>query len=178
MNRAYLQGTPWHHEQIKRSCEYGSQYCLYNKNICTCRSSHYYHTKCKGKGLCEDFESKGTTARVISKNKAFKSKPIKINNFLKNVGEDMNMLENDIIDIEDCENGIPNETPDEKFKRLSKTRIKYVVEDLRKISNLANKNNYFYTEDEVNKIFEYLERALSKTKQSFTQEDFMEEFKW
>lgn len=87
------------------------------------------------------------------------------------------MIENTAIDIED-ENIIPNETQEEKFKRISNGRIKNVVDDLRKIASLSNKARYSYTDDEIEKMFSYLQRALDKTKDSFKQEDFMEEFKW
>lgn len=36
MNISQLQGTPWHTEQLKRTCNDGSKYCIYNHNICSC----------------------------------------------------------------------------------------------------------------------------------------------
>lgn len=88
MKRAQLQGTPWHYEQLRRTCKDGSKFCIYNKNICVCKCSQHYHKKCVGKA------------------------------------------------------------------------------------------RYSYTNDEIEKMFSYLQRAFDKTKDSFKQEDFMEEFKW
>lgn len=36
MNISQLQGTPWHTEQLKRTCNDGSKHCIYNHNICSC----------------------------------------------------------------------------------------------------------------------------------------------
>lgn len=62
MKIAQLQGTPWHYENRKKTCKEGSKYCLYNHNICSCKVSIHYHKKCVGKGVCDDFESRGETA--------------------------------------------------------------------------------------------------------------------
>lgn len=168
MKRAKLQGTPWHYGQLRRTCKNGSKSCIYNKNICVCKCSQHYHKKCVGKGNCEEFESNGNQAKIMLTN--FK------NDKSYNRGGSK-MIENTAIDIED-DNIIPNETQEEKFKRISHGRIKNVVDDLRKIASLSNKARYSYTDDEIEKMFTYLQRALDKTKDSFKQEDFMEEFKW
>lgn len=180
MNRAQLQGTPWHNEQMKRSCNYGSTYCLYNKNICTCKGSPNYHHKCIGKGLCEDFESKGNTPKVISSvTYAIKEREKQINKRKKeNKTMVVNNVSDDIDDIEENEELSPDETPEEKFKRVSKPRIDKAVNCIRTIANLSNRNIYSYTEEEVDKMFNHLQLALDKAKKSFKQEKFMDEFKW
>lgn len=167
MKRSKLQGTPWHYEQVQRTCKNGSKYCIYNKNICVCKCSPHHHKKCVGKGNCDEFESKGNEAKTLS------SQYIKSNNKKR----EFKMIENTSLDIEE-ENIIPNETQEDKFKRISYGRIKNVVDDLRKIASLSNKARYSYTDKEIEKMFTYLQRALDKTKDAFKQEDFMEEFKW
>lgn len=180
MNRAQLQGTPWHTEQRRHSCEHGSKYCLYNKNICTFIGSSNYHHKCIGKGFCEDFESKGNSAKVISSvTYAIKEREKQIikRQEKKEIMNDSNMI-NDIDDIDETEALSPDETPEEKFKRVSKPRIDKTVNCIRTIANLSNRNIYSYTEEEVDKMFRHLQLALDKAKKSFKQEKFMEEFKW
>ena len=67
MNISQLQGTPWHTEQLKRTCNDGSKYCIYNHNICSCTfNKKYFHKECVGKGKCEWFESKAGTPKVYT----------------------------------------------------------------------------------------------------------------
>lgn len=164
MNRSYLQGVPWHEEKMKRTCNEGSKYCLYNKNICTCKVSRYFHKKCVGKGSCDEFETKGNTAKVLTSKTYYRGKA--------------KIMEEPKIYQENIEEQNTNESPEEKFKRLSKIRVDNTVENLRKLSNLSNKANYFYTDEDVEKIFSHIQKALDKAKKSFKQEEFMEEFRW
>lgn len=55
----------------------------------------------------------------------------------------------------------------ENFHRLAKLRGERILKDLRLISNLANKNNYSYTDDEVKTLFEIIEQELKISKMSF-----------
>ena len=65
MGAEKLQGTPWHPEQLHKSCKDGSKYCIYNNNNnCLCTLSIYYHSECVGKGDCEEFESRGNMAKT------------------------------------------------------------------------------------------------------------------
>ena len=36
MKVAQLQGTPWHTDQLYKTCNDGSKYCIYNHKICSC----------------------------------------------------------------------------------------------------------------------------------------------
>lgn len=54
-----------------------------------------------------------------------------------------------------------------KFLRLAKARTNAALEEIRKIGNLANRNNYDYSDDAVEKIFEHLNEALNETKALF-----------
>lgn len=59
------------------------------------------------------------------------------------------------------------ETRKERFRRLATKRTNAVLEKLRLLSNLSNKANYSYTEEEVNKVFRTIERQLRVAKISF-----------
>jgi hypothetical protein len=67
------------------------------------------------------------------------------------------------------------ETKSEKFQRLATLRANQILEDLRKLGNLSNKNHYEYTEDEVQRIFATIEKAVADAKGRFlgrTRRDF------
>ncbi len=53
------------------------------------------------------------------------------------------------------------------FRRLAKLRTNRALEEIRKIGNLANRNNYEYSDEMVEKIFSHLEEALADTKALF-----------
>lgn len=55
----------------------------------------------------------------------------------------------------------------DNFKRLAKLRGERVMQDLRLIGNLSNKNNYEYTDEEVKALFGVIERELRITKSGF-----------
>ena len=59
------------------------------------------------------------------------------------------------------------ETKSEKFKRLSTERIAKIEKAIENLENLSNKSAYDYTDEEVEKMFSYLELKLSKTKEKF-----------
>ena len=67
------------------------------------------------------------------------------------------------------------ETKSEKFQRLANLRANQILEDLRKLGNLSNRNHYDYTEDEVQRIFSTIEGAVADAKSRFlgrTRRDF------
>lgn len=148
MKRSYLQGVPWHEEQMKRTCKEGSKYCLYNKNICTCVSSNYHHKKCVGRGMCEEFESKGNTAKSLSEN------------IIKITKEKTNM---------NTENKSTQEQDDkaENFIRLANKRTNKILEDIDILENLSNKNQYTYTDEQVDKMFSAIEESVKFAKERF-----------
>jgi hypothetical protein len=55
----------------------------------------------------------------------------------------------------------------ERFKRLASLRTNAVLRRLKVLGNCANRHNYQYTEDEVNKIFSEIERKLKEVKAKF-----------
>ena len=164
MKVAKLQGTPWHYEQRKRSCGDKSTNCIYNRNICSFTASYYYHKKCVGKGICEDFESKGNPVKT-PKTKYQDSK----NNLNVERTEKMN---------NNNQSSNKSETPNEKFKRLSKSRINNIEQDIKKLSNLSNKSNYSYSQDEVKIMFDYLQKVLDEAKSQFAESSKDGGFTW
>ncbi|MGG1864082.1 hypothetical protein ABEP22_13115 [Bacillus safensis] len=58
----------------------------------------------------------------------------------------------------------------EKFERLAEKRVTDVVKKIRLIGNLANKNNYDYTDEHVKQIIDTLETELRTLKGRFKDE--------
>lgn len=58
----------------------------------------------------------------------------------------------------------------DNFKRLAEKRVTECVKKLRLIGNLANKNNYEYTDEQVKKIINTLENEIKLLKNKFKEE--------
>jgi uncharacterized protein YeeX (DUF496 family) len=58
----------------------------------------------------------------------------------------------------------------ERFERLAEKRVTDVVKKVRLIGNLANKNNYEYTDEHVKQIIDTLETELRFLKGRFKEE--------
>ena len=54
-----------------------------------------------------------------------------------------------------------------KFIELANKRVNNVLKDIRLISNLANRQNYEYTEEQAKKIVKALQQEVDLLKQSF-----------
>jgi hypothetical protein len=61
-----------------------------------------------------------------------------------------------------------NETRSDRFKRLATQRTNAVLDKLRLVSNLSNKSNYEYTEEDLRKIFSAIETQIRVVKTRFT----------
>lgn len=59
------------------------------------------------------------------------------------------------------------ETKSEKFKRLAEGRTNKILKYINLLGNLSNSSNYEYTEEEVKKIFNVIEKELKITKSKF-----------
>lgn len=55
-----------------------------------------------------------------------------------------------------------------KFVELANRRVNRVIRDLQLVSNLANRQNYEYTEEQAKKIIKVLQYEVELVKQSFT----------
>jgi len=58
----------------------------------------------------------------------------------------------------------------EKFRELATKRVNRAIKDLRLIGNLANQNNYAYTDDQVSKIVSALNAEVRTLKRRFEEE--------
>ena len=55
----------------------------------------------------------------------------------------------------------------ERFEKVAVARTNKILNDLRLLSNCANKNNYSYTDVDIKKIFSAIENEVKKTKIKF-----------
>jgi len=58
-------------------------------------------------------------------------------------------------------------TKEERFHEVAALRTNRVLEDLRILSNCANKNNYEYTEEEAQEMFRAIETEVKNIKTMF-----------
>jgi len=65
---------------------------------------------------------------------------------------------------------VEKETKGTKFQRLAEKRTNDVINKLRLISNLANRRNYDYTDEQVLEMFRAIENELKYSKKEFSQE--------
>jgi hypothetical protein len=67
------------------------------------------------------------------------------------------------------------ETKEQKFQRLANYRTNVILEDLRKLGSLSNRNHYEYSEDEIKRVFDTIDSAVADAKRLFmgrTRRDF------
>lgn len=188
MGISQLQGEPWHYEQRKRTCQDGSKHCLYilDNGICGCKSSLFYKTKCVGKGECEEFESKGNSCIkanpksnvqvVYHPERHKKTKKSNINK------RDTIKKEEIVMQVNNQKSTIKNhdntDKKQENFLRLSQDRVNKILKDIELLDNLSNRNAYTYTDSQVDKMFSYIEKALTDTKKHFKEKKSSGKFEW
>jgi len=59
------------------------------------------------------------------------------------------------------------ETKSERFKRIAGKRTNDALDKIRLLGNCANRNTYEYSKDEVNRIFNEIEKNLKIAKLKF-----------
>lgn len=59
------------------------------------------------------------------------------------------------------------ESSRERFKRLATDRTNTVLQRIKILGNCANRQAYEYTEEEIDKIFSEIDKALKETKAKF-----------
>ena len=59
----------------------------------------------------------------------------------------------------------------EKFVELAEKRVTRAMKDLRLIGNLSNKNNYAYTDSDIQKITSVLEQEIKNLKARFSSDE-------
>ncbi len=60
-----------------------------------------------------------------------------------------------------------NETPEERFKRIAILRTNAILDKLRILGKLSNKQRYSYSERDINKIFSAINRQVKEVRAKF-----------
>ena len=60
-----------------------------------------------------------------------------------------------------------NETPEERFKRIATVRTNAVLDRLRILGNLSNRQMYSYSEEDINRIFSAINKQLREVRAKF-----------
>ena len=61
-----------------------------------------------------------------------------------------------------------NETPEERFKRIAELRTNAVLDRLRILGNLSNRQMYSYSEEDIDKIFSAITKQLREVRAKFS----------
>jgi hypothetical protein len=69
------------------------------------------------------------------------------------------------------------ESKRERFVRLAEARTNKTIDMIRLIGNLSNRNNYDYSDADVQKIFNAIERELKSSRVKFSGPDVNDTFK-
>ncbi len=69
------------------------------------------------------------------------------------------------------------ESKRDRFVRLAEARTNKVIDMIRLLGNLSNKNNYDYSDDDVTKIFSAVEREIKTSKLRFSNQNQNDSFK-
>lgn len=59
------------------------------------------------------------------------------------------------------------ETKHDKFKRLAEKRVNDIIDKLRLVGNLSNRQQYDYSDEEVSELFEAIRDALKRSESTF-----------
>jgi len=62
---------------------------------------------------------------------------------------------------------MPQETKEQRFRRVAEARVNSILDKLRLLSQTANKNNYNYSDAQVRRIFRALRKATRETEEAF-----------
>ena len=60
-----------------------------------------------------------------------------------------------------------DETPEERFKRVAEIRTNAVIDKLRILSNLSNRQMYSYSEEDIKKIFTAINKQVKEVRAKF-----------
>ena len=70
-----------------------------------------------------------------------------------------------------------NETREERFKRIAEVRTNAVLDRLRILSNLSNRQMYSYSEEDIDKIFSAINKQIREVKAKFNSRKEEKKFK-
>ncbi len=60
-----------------------------------------------------------------------------------------------------------NETPEERFKRIASVRTNAILDRVRILGNLSNRQMYSYSEEDINKIFRAINNQIKEVRAKF-----------
>lgn len=60
-----------------------------------------------------------------------------------------------------------NATKEERFKKVASRRVQEILNKMRLLKNCANKGNYSYTEEQVNKIISTIDAEWKRVRSEF-----------
>ena len=60
-----------------------------------------------------------------------------------------------------------SETPEQRFKRIAEVRTNAVLDRLRILGNLSNRQMYGYSEEDIDKIFSAINKQLREVRAKF-----------
>lgn len=63
-----------------------------------------------------------------------------------------------------------NTTKRERFENVASNRVQRILDTLQLLQNCSNKNNYEYTEKDVDKMFSEISAAVKDAKQAYIKE--------
>jgi hypothetical protein len=66
---------------------------------------------------------------------------------------------------------MPKETNAERFKRVAERRVQNILNDIRSLSQLANKRIYEWNNDQLVKIWGAIDKEIEDCKKSFQDPD-------
>jgi len=69
-----------------------------------------------------------------------------------------------------------NETAQERFKRIATLRTNAVLDKLRILGNLSNRQMYSYSEEDINRIFSAINKQIKEVRAKFNSQK-QEKFK-
>ena len=69
-----------------------------------------------------------------------------------------------------------DETPEQRFKRIAALRTNAVLDKLRILGNLSNRQMYSYSDEDINKIFLAINKQIKEVRSKFNSQK-QEEFK-
>jgi len=61
-----------------------------------------------------------------------------------------------------------NETPEQRFKRIAEIRTNAVLDRIRILGNLYNRQMYSYTEEDIDKIFSAINSQIREVRAKFS----------
>lgn len=61
-----------------------------------------------------------------------------------------------------------DETREKRFKRIATKRTNVIIQKISLLGNCSNRSSYDYTEQEVSKIFNAIDKELKQAKARFT----------